>query len=100
MPGAGGCEGPLRGGDQDRTGALGAGLVTDDDLDVAVEGVEEAQEALDGETFKAVIGQGGNLRLIQIEEFRRRRLPQPFLFKNLVNRHCQAYLRQLFIRIA
>jgi len=68
-------------------------------LDIAVEGVEEAQEALDGEAFDAVIGQGGDLRLIQIEEFCRRRLLQPFLFKNLVDRYCQAYLCQLFICI-
>ena len=68
-------------------------------MDIAIKGIQEAQEALDGETFEAVIGQGGDFRLIQIEEFRRGCLPQPFLFKNLIDRYCQAYFCQLFIRV-
>ncbi len=55
-------------GDDDSGWAAGARFLADDDFYVAVEGVEEVQEAFDGESVELVIDQGGDFGLIDVEQ--------------------------------
>jgi hypothetical protein len=45
-----------------------------DDLDVASKGIQEIHQPFDGKTLESIIRQSGNLRLIDSQPRRRRRL--------------------------
>lgn len=59
--------GELGGGDEDSGAFARPRPWANYDFDVAVERVEEVHEALDREAFKTVVGQGGDLGLIDFQ---------------------------------
>jgi len=76
-----------------------ARLGANDDFDVAVERGEEMHQPLHGETLQAVIGQRGNLGLIDFQAAGRCYLGEFLARDDLIDRDRQPCFRLLLLRI-
>jgi hypothetical protein len=85
--------------DEYRARPLGLTLSSDHDFDVSIQGVKETQESLYGKSLKPIICEGGDLGLVQLQQFGGCVLPQSFFLENPIDGDRQADLGQFLVRV-